>query len=136
MPLMIWRDEFSVNVPSIDTQHKKLIDMLNELFDGMQTNKSREILGPVLDGLVAYTVEHFKYEENLLSKTSYADTPAHLKEHENLKQKVIDAQMRYKNATTGAMSIEIVNFMKNWLTNHILGTDMKYKEHLLAHGVK
>ena len=52
MSLMEWNEKLSVGVPSIDAQHKKLVAMLNELYDAMQAKHSQEALGKVLDGLI------------------------------------------------------------------------------------
>jgi len=65
MPLMEWNERLSVGVASIDAEHKRLVGMLNELYDAMQARHSQEALGKVLDGLINYTASHFKHEEPL-----------------------------------------------------------------------
>lgn len=135
MTLMTWTPELSVGIDSIDTQHKKLIDMLNALYDGMQAKKSRETLGPVLKDLIDYTVTHFKYEEDLFQKTGYADMAAHKQEHEKLKMQVVDIHKRFQESVSGAISLEVMNFLRSWLTNHIKGTDKRYTDHLKANGI-
>lgn len=135
MALMTWTPELSVGIASIDEQHKKLIAMLNDLHEGMSSGQGRAALGPVLEKLVSYTVEHFQYEESLFAKTGYGDTAAHKVEHEKLKAQAIDIQKRYESSTTGALSLEVLNFLRSWLTNHIKGTDKKYSQHLAANGV-
>ena len=55
MPLMNWTDKLSVGVAVIDDDHKKLVGMVNELYDAMQSGRGKDSLGRILDGLVQYT---------------------------------------------------------------------------------
>ncbi|MGB8601663.1 MAG: hemerythrin domain-containing protein, partial [Rhizomicrobium sp.] len=71
MSLMHWNENLSVGVDSIDADHKKLVGMVNDLFDGVKEGKGIETVGHILDGLIAYTVEHFDREERYFAQTSY-----------------------------------------------------------------
>lgn len=135
MALMTWDESLSVGIPSIDEQHKKLMKMINDLHDGMLGKKSREVLGPILDGLILYTVEHFDYEEKLFARTAYAQAPAHKEEHTKLRQKAIDIHERFKASGSGALSLEVLNFLRDWLMGHIKGSDKQYTQHMLANNV-
>lgn len=136
MALMTWNDSYSVGVPSIDEQHKKLMAMINQLHDGILAKNSREVLGPILEGLILYTVEHFDYEEKLFDTTKYPDSAAHKDEHVKLKARAIEIHERFKASVTGAISLEVLNFLRDWLTSHINGTDKKYTAHLIANNVR
>ncbi|MDR3425559.1 MAG: bacteriohemerythrin [Alphaproteobacteria bacterium] len=135
MPLMTWKDDMSVGISSIDEQHKKLVNMINELSDGMKIGKGREVLGTILDELIDYTAKHFKYEEELFDKTHYLDAFNHKKEHADLVKRVLDIQAKYK-AGALTLSLEVMDFLKDWLVKHIMGSDKKYSSHLCAQGVK
>ena len=135
MALFTWGDKFSVGIVSIDDQHKELVKYLNDLHDGMLGGKGSDVTGPILDGLVAYTVKHFAYEEKIFADQAYPDAAAHKKEHENLVAQVSDFVGKFK-AGKVTISTEIMNFLKDWLTKHILGTDKKYTSYLVAKGVK
>ncbi|MBZ0152073.1 MAG: bacteriohemerythrin [Planctomycetes bacterium] len=136
MPLMAWNDKFSVGVDVIDQDHKKLVSMVNELYDAIQAGKGKEKVGPVLDGLIDYTKMHFAREEKFFAQTAYPDTAAHKKEHETLTKQVLDVQSKYKGGATSTLSLEVMNFLKNWLINHIQGSDKKYIPHLNQKGIK
>ena len=136
MPLMNWSDKLSVGIAAIDDEHKKLVAMLNELFDGIQAGRAGDSLGKVLDGLIAYTAAHFKHEEDLFAKTGYPDAAAHKKEHDDLTKQVLDVQAKYKAGVTGTLSLEVMNFLKNWLVKHIQGSDKAYSPHLNSKGVR
>ncbi len=136
MTYMEWSDKLSVGVASIDVQHKKLVAMVNELFDAMKAGHGKDLLGKTLDGLVSYTVTHFNYEEQLFAKTSYPAAAAHKQEHEDLKKQVLAIQEKMKQGVSFSQSMEVMEFLKGWLVNHIQGSDKKYGPHLAAKGIK
>ncbi len=136
MPLMEWTDKLSVGVPSIDAQHKKLVSMANTLYDAMKAGHGKEILDETLAGLINYTVTHFKYEEKLFAQTGYPATAPHLKQHEDLTKQVLAIQEKMKKGVSFAQSMEVMEFLKNWLTNHILVSDKAYGPYLTSKGVK
>jgi len=95
MPLMEWNEKLSVGVASIDAEHKRLVGMLNELYDAMQARHSQEALGKVLDGLINYTASHFKHEETLFARTGYPAAAAHKKEHDDLTKQVLEVKKKF-----------------------------------------
>lgn|SRR5271166_660699 len=133
MPFMTWTEKLAVGVKVLDDDHKKLIDMLNQLDDGMKAGHGKEALAKVLEGLVSYTKFHFAREEDFFAKTGYP-AATHKKEHADLVTKVLDLQARCKRGEL-ALSLETAEFLKDWLTSHILGTDQKYGAHLNAKGI-
>jgi hemerythrin len=132
---MSWKDEYSVKVASIDQQHKKLIDLLNQMYDGLRAQKGKDTVGRVLNELVQYTATHFQNEEQLMQSYKYPHFEAHKLEHQILVKKVVDFQTGFHAGTTSA-SIEVMNFLRDWLNSHILGTDKQYVPHFVSKGVK
>jgi hemerythrin-like metal-binding protein len=136
MSLVKWSDALSVGVPSLDDQHKKMLGLLNQLHDGMMSGKDKMALGEVLKTLIASTAMHFKYEEDLLARSGYPDGPSHRNEHAELARQIQSIRREYETIGPSAMTIPVMSFLKNWLTAHILGADMRYRSHLVAKGVK
>jgi len=136
MPLMVWNDKLSVGVAVIDEEHEKLISMINELHDAIQGGHGKDSLGKILDGLIVYTATHFAHEEKLFADTGYPAAAAHKKAHDDLRKQVLDVQEKYKAGASGALSLEVMNFLKNWLITHIQGSDKKYGPHLNAKGIQ
>ncbi len=79
MTLTNWNDNLSVDVKEIDLQHRKLIDMFNELNDAMKTGKGKDALRTIVNGLISYNATHFKKEEHYFEKFGYPDTANHKK---------------------------------------------------------
>ncbi len=134
MPLVTWTNRLSVGVKVLDDDHKRLLGLLNQLNNGMMAGHGRETLGKVFDELVNYTQTHFTREEQFFAATGYAAADAHKKEHDDLTMRVLDLQARYNNGAL-ALTKEVINFLKSWLTYHIQGSDQKYGPHLNAKGV-
>jgi len=136
MALFVWNQKLSVGIASIDDQHKKLVMLVNQLHDGMMSGQGKQMLGGVLKNLITYTDIHFKHEEQLFAHTGYPDAAAHKQHHDDLVRQVREIAAKYDSAGPGALTIPVMNFLKEWLTNHIMGDDKKYSAHLTAKGVR
>lgn len=134
MALMTWTENYSVGIKSIDAQHQKLISMVNELQDAMLAGKANDHVGRILDNLVQYTVTHFAYEEKLFAQHGYKEAAPHKAEHDKLTKQVADFQAQFKSGQA-RLSAQLMNFLRDWLNGHILGTDKKYSAHLVSKGV-
>ncbi len=135
MNLINWSDSYSVKVPSIDAQHQKLVEMINYLNDAMMQRKGREALGKILADLQKYTVEHFKYEESLMDQAAYAKIPEHKAEHAKLISQVLQLKTDFDSGKA-TISVSVMNFLSDWLRNHILGRDMDYSAAMVGKGLK
>ncbi len=135
MPLIQWDDSFSVNVVEIDLQHKKLVGMLNELYEAMIVGKADAILGEVIDGLVRYAVIHFQTEEKYFDKFKYPKTNIHKKQHSDFTQKAAQFKDDFAQGKV-CLSVEVMRFLSNWLKDHIKGSDKEYGPFFNEHGLK
>jgi hemerythrin len=136
MALMEWTPQMYIGVQEIDAEHKKLVLLINQLFEAMQKGAGHSALGQILQGLISYTRTHFAHEEKLFAETGYPGAEAHKKEHENLTHRVLEIQKRYENGADDTLTIETLTFLKNWLVNHTTGSDKQYAPHLHAHGIE
>lgn len=134
-PFITWTEKMSVGVGGLDEDHKKLLAILNDLHDGIAAGQGTERLGRVLDALVKYTGEHFAHEEELFAQTGYPGAAQHIQEHHTLTKLVLEIQARYNRGMFDALSMETLDFLKDWLETHMQGSDKKYKAHLNAMGI-
>ena len=134
MALMNWESRFSVSIKEIDEQHKKLFEIINSLHDAMKAGKGKDALGKVLSELVNYTVYHFGTEEKMFQKYGYPETALHKKEHADLTKQATELKAKFEK-DGGIITIEVMNFLRDWLNNHILKIDMKYIPFLKSKGV-
>jgi hemerythrin-like metal-binding protein len=132
---MEWNDSLSVGVQQIDNEHKKLVSLVNTLNDSMKNGKSKDTLQKVFSELVDYTMTHFSNEELLMQKVNYSAFSGHKREHDDLAKK---ARVLKDDFTSGKMmiSIEVRDFLKNWIVNHIQKTDKLYTKAMNDKGIK
>lgn len=136
MASMTWSTSLSVGVQALDDDHKKLVAMINELLEGILKNRRHEALTQVLDELVHYTKLHFAHEEALFARTGYPGTATHIQQHRALVKQVADLQARLKAGDTSLLSLDLMKFLKEWLTRHIMEEDKRYQSHFNAKGIR
>jgi len=128
MALFEWKDSFSVGIGSIDEDHKGLINIINELFDAVSHGVAKEHISSDLAKLVDYTKTHFKREEIFFEKTNYPLLEEHKLQHDVFIKKINNLQKDFEKGNQ-TISVELLKFLTDWLVNHILSSDRKYKEH-------
>jgi len=128
MALIEWNNQYSVGLNLLDDQHKKLFQLLNTLHDAMKNGKGRDLLGKTLDELISYTVTHFRTEEELFDKHKYVGAIKHKAEHAELTKQAVDLKKRFDGGAV--LTLEVMNFLRDWLNTHIMGSDKKYSSAL------
>ncbi len=135
MEFMNWRDEFSVGITSIDRQHRRMIELINRLEDGVRTHQEKKNMHSVLSELVSYTRNHFKTEEALMKTYKYPGYVQHRVEHQSLVKRVVEFRRKFE-AGTLTDAHDLASFLMGWLEGHILGTDKKYGPYLVEKRVR
>lgn len=135
MAHMQWQEKYSVKVKEIDDQHRKLFDMINSLHDAMIERRGKVAMGGLLQELVVYAETHFKLEENYMVKFNYLGHMGQQSEHGRFTKKVLDFQKDFNEGKI-IFSLEVMNFLRDWLVNHILVTDMKYSSFFNERGLR
>lgn len=132
--LIQWNDSIKINVRVFDNQHKKLVALINKLHKAMKTGRTANSVKQILSELVEYTQTHFKAEEDAMRKHGYPDLAVQEKEHKALIEQVAAAQNKIASGNA-MLSMEIMDFLKAWLVNHIQGEDKKYGKFFAEIGV-
>ena len=130
-----WDDSFSVGVEKFDNEHKILFNMVNDLADAMQHKKSKDAIGRVLNGLAEYTINHFAHEERDFAQTHYPDETQHKALHKKLLVQVTELIEKF-NAGHPLIAQDVINFLKEWLIDHIQGEDKRYGPHLNKNSIR
>ena len=125
MSFALWSSSYETGHPELDEQHKQLFGMVNELHEAMSHGHGREVLGPVLNNLVAYTLEHFATEEALMGSTGYPNLDRHQEKHAALTGQVYELQLRF-SAGYLTLPSTLARFLAGWLKQHIREEDMAF----------
>ena len=134
MPLFAWAPEFSVSVHRFDSEHKKLIGLINELNDAMAAGRGRTVVAHVLQELADYVRRHFAAEEEAMRRAGYPGLEAHIAEHRKLTEQVTRFYDEF-SSNAGASPVDLLFFLRNWLQRHILETDRCYGPALNRAGI-
>ncbi len=122
---MAWDASLQTGHSRIDADHRKLVELLNQLGEAMSKGQGKEIAGKVLADLVTYTRTHFKTEEHLMSVHEYPLAAKHKAEHDRLVEEVGSFKERFDSGAA-MISVSLLAFLKNWLSEHIRGSDRAF----------
>ncbi len=135
MKIAIWDQRYSVSVKSIDQDHQKLFDLLNQLFEAMTKGQGKNIIGSIVQELERYTIYHFNREETFFRTTGYSKANEHIAEHSFFKQKVAEFKQNI-NKSDSTITPDVLTFLRDWLVNHILKIDKAYEAHFKKYSIQ
>jgi hemerythrin len=125
MTFALWSSTYETGHPEVDRQHQRLFSMINEFHEAMSRHQGREILGPLLGDLAAYTLEHFAAEEALMRENGFPDLERHQLLHAELAQQVNDYLLRFSEGYF-TLPTTLARFLANWLKQHIRKEDVAF----------
>jgi hemerythrin-like metal-binding protein len=136
----MWTDVLSVGVKEFDEDHKRLIRMINEMHGVLQNADEKgeipeEEIEIALHRLQNYFNGHCHREELAMAKAGYPDLEAHREEHQKFIAVVTEMSFHYQGSKSAQDGRDMMQFMYDWLTNHIFVTDRKYTQHLRSKGI-
>lgn len=118
-----WDPSLSVGIEVIDTQHRRIIDYINDLYIARNDNDSAKV-SEVLNGLVDYTRTHFVFEEALMQQAGYTLSESHKKVHDAFIAHINKYVQRHENGED--ITRGLLSDLQIWLTNHIQNEDRDY----------
>lgn len=125
MALLSWNSKYAVGVKALDNQHTVLFDCLNELHGAMLKGQAQALTGPLLKKLLDYTQTHFSAEEALMERAKYPGLAEHRAKHRELIKQVEEYASRHERGEI-TLNLQLLNFLRDWLTEHIQKTDQQY----------
>lgn len=118
-----WSRDLEIGISVIDSQHRRIVDYINELNDAIRTGNVGETK-LTLEGLLDYTITHFEFEEELQEKSGYPFLKAHQKVHQMFMKRIATFRGRANNGED--IALELLGMLKVWLVSHIKGDDRDY----------
>lgn len=134
MTFMPWSSDIAVGLSDVDEQHRWLVDRINQLHSELSIpTPNASTVAEVLEGLMDYTMNHFIMEEELFERHAYPETVAHKAQHNKFTGTIMDALTDHESGKN--VSHDVLEFLKDWLIQHIMRTDKVYVPFLKSHGV-
>jgi hemerythrin len=123
--LIKWTEDLSVGHETLDQEHQKWIAILNDFYQGLKDGKSKEKLIELVVAMLDYTKYHFSSEEKYMKSINFPDFDEHKEKHDFYVNRITEFHDKIKERKM-ILSLEVTNFLKTWLINHIKGTDQNY----------
>jgi len=134
-----WKDRYLLGIEEIDNQHRKLFEIGRKAYDIAVLNDSYdhydEIM-EIIDELLNYAEYHFKYEENLINSYNFDGLGQQRQEHEFYVKRIKDILSKDIDSDQQQATLEIVDFLSEWISNHILFSDRKYAIYFKEKGIE
>lgn len=122
-----WTKKLETGIDKIDDQHRKLIDIINKLHEFIIEKNDVSTIQDAIVDLKLYTIFHFNTEEKMFTKYDYKeeDFESHIKGHKAFTDEIAH-YMSADTATQQSLGEHLLKYLKEWLTGHILVSDMKF----------
>ena len=128
---IVWDRCFELGNNPVDSQHKGLCEMINNLLLQCETETSAEKLHEALMFLVDYTIYHFKSEESLQLDVGYPGFDEHRNLHEEFTESVHTMVQRFnEKGSSSELANDIRAMVIDWLINHMQNEDTKIGQHI------
>ncbi len=135
MALLTWDESYSVGVSTLDNQHSVLFNLINELHAAMMHGNSRTLTGTTLRRLLNYTRGHFSAEEAMMASLQYPGLEKHRQTHRKLTKHVEEFEARFERGE-GPVNSQLLSFLRDWVTDHVLRSDKEYGPWINKNGVR
>ena len=126
-----WSPDFETGVPAVDRDHKRLVDLINQVHAVVEEGGTAEDVGAVVEELTDYVAEHFAREERLMEEAGYESIGPHIARHEDFTHRVGTLAREYEFDSDAVDMQEVLDFLADWLINHILKADKAFVSDVL-----
>jgi hemerythrin-like metal-binding protein len=135
MSFFTWQAKYETGIESIDNDHRKLVAMIDQLFNAMSKGEAKEVIEDIVNGLTEYSLVHFTREEVFMKSINFASFEKHKKVHDSFIEKVKVFKQKLEDGQQN-ITVEVVGFLRDWLINHIQYTDREYINDFTKFGIK
>jgi len=125
MPMIEWKEEFNLGIEQFDTHHLHMVELLNRAHDNYMEDADVDALFATLHELFEYAIGHFRIEEQYMEETNYTGFAEHLEYHKGFSTQVT-VMLQDMLVVWKKLPLEMLAFVKGWLTYDILGADADY----------
>lgn len=120
-----WYDSFNIGVMEIDEQHKKLVQLLNQVAGFISFQDDNLDLDTLIAELIDYATYHFRTEDTYWVSTisNSPFTQRHHASHERFIQRIAEFKQEIASLDGELWLDKLLSFLVGWLVSHILESD-------------
>lgn len=121
---MVWNESYSIGYDKADDQHKKIISIINQIYQLQQSNDTEKLL-QIVTQLKDYAFQHFMMEEFVMFNSNYPNIKRHKEQHQKFRETINEIQFQYKHDLE-KLYRELLIYLKDWWERHIQTADRAY----------
>ena len=124
MTLIRWRDEYRTGIPSVDEEHKELVELINALTMELRGDlHTIENIENYLGEIHTKIAEHFALEERFMEDHSYSHYEAHKQDHERLLEELRHIMETFRHGSYLRFEQLLVQHLNDWFMVHFTTHD-------------
>lgn len=121
-----WAEDMIIDHGAIDEDHKKLVDLVNELHTATSVGKGHEVIEKIMMNLMTYTKEHLLREEQIMASINFPNLERHKLGHQQFSEKLTTLQAQFE-AGSIIVASQLSTVLRDWLSLHIRRSDKEIK---------
>ena len=130
MILIEWQDNFSIGVPSVDYEHRQLVELINTLHADLSSGSPNYTVMDFLGEIYAKISAHFALEERIMREQQYDEYDAHKADHERLLDVLRDIMDDYEDGACFDEQV-LAERLRTWFTEHFSTKDARFHKRLV-----
>ncbi|MFL0196344.1 bacteriohemerythrin [Clostridium sp. WILCCON 0269] len=127
-----WKDDYKCGIKRIDEEHKRLFEIGESVYELIINENHVDYFGDVLnlvDDLKEYAIYHFEDEEKIMKLYDYPAYNQQKKAHDAFINKIENVDIEELDEDVQKSILKLLDFVYNWISEHILGMDLKMKDY-------
>ncbi|HUX40345.1 MAG TPA: hemerythrin family protein [Rectinemataceae bacterium] len=129
MSVISWSPLFESGDPTIDAQHKSLVETINRLNTAQTWGTGRHAMAFVLDELDSYAKVHFGTEERFFDEVAFPKAEEHRASHHFFAEQIIELRKQFEGGDEASVS-RLLELLGDWLVRHVANEDVLYRPYL------
>ncbi len=128
MAYFVWASDMEIDHGPVDADHRHLVDLVNQLHTATTQGQGRDVVGGILESLIAYTGEHLRREESQMAAVGFPRLEQHKKGHQAFVAQLDGLKARYDGGSI-TVAAQLSNLLRDWLSLHIRRSDKELREY-------
>ena len=130
MEELTWKSAYEIGVPVIDSQHRHLVKLANDVYQIVAKGDEGEGLLNAFEALIAYTESHFREEERLWMSLESSYLASQEKEHDKLARELRELIFPREAVEKGQVGANLKNWLEGRLLPHMMEHDQKASQQI------